>query len=222
MFRAVRESNIPEKELILIFNGKAEAVTMYQHKHKDDKRISIVNIPQEQTVGTVLNYGIHKATGEYFFRVDDDDFYGPNYILDNLLYQRAVKAEVFGKRASFFHFEGEDEIYLRNNLFPSIKLFPASMFHRTQDYLISGCSFAAPVKFLRNYRYPDSIQASVDTALVERISEQEPNLTCLLTDNLNLVVERTTNASNHTWRIDAEDIKKRSKVVTRKIDDLVC
>ena len=221
-FKQFSDQTYPEKELILIFNGEAEAITSYQKQYRDDERISIVNIPTDFTVGTVLNYGVHKATGSFFFRVDDDDFYAPNYILDSLLYLRAIKAEVFGKRASFFHFEGEEEIYLRNGIFPSIKSFPASMLHKDQEYLISGCSFAASIPLLKNCRYPDNIQASVDTALVELIAERHPHLQCLLTDNLNMVVERAKDVSTHTWRIGADAIKRRGKVISTKFDELVC
>ncbi|MCP4021532.1 MAG: glycosyltransferase [Desulfobacteraceae bacterium] len=211
----------PNKEFVLVFNGDAGPVADYQKQYADNSNIHIASIPSDHTVGTVLNYGVHKADGKYFFRIDDDDYYGPNYILDTLLYLRAVNADIFGKRASFFHFEGEEEIYLRDRTMPSVKSFPARMLHKDQEYLISGCSFAASVSLLKKYRYPDDIQASVDTALVERIAEQQPDVKCLLVDNLNLVVERASDVASHTWRIDADAIKRKSKIITRQFEDLI-
>jgi glycosyltransferase involved in cell wall biosynthesis len=211
----------PNKELILIFNGDANAVETYRSSAAGDDSVHVCAIPPDSTVGTLLNYGIHKASGKYFFRIDDDDHYGPNYILDTLLHLRAVKADIFGKRASFFHFEGEPDIYLRNRILPAIKSFPAHMLHKDQHYLISGCGFSGSVPFLRQYRFPDFIQASVDTALVERIAEQTSDTRCLLVDNLNLIVERASDVSSHTWRMDAKDIKKRSQVITDRFEGLM-
>jgi len=211
----------PNKELILIFNGDAKTVEASQSSAAGDDSVYVCTIPPDSTVGTLLNYGIHKASGKYFFRIDDDDHYGPNYILDTLLHLRAAKADIFGKRASFFHFEGESDIYLRNRMLPTIKSFPAHMLHKDQHYLISGCGFAGSVPFLRQYRFPDYIQASVDTALVERIAEQTSDTRCLLVDNLNLIVERASDVSGHTWRMGAKDIKKRSQAITDRFEDLM-
>ena len=212
----------PEKELVLVFNGDSKTLEPYRERYAARKDILMNAVPLDYTVGTVLNYGALKSSGKYFFRIDDDDIYGPNYILDTLLYLRAVKATIFGKRASFFHFEGEPDIYLRNSMMPSIKTFPAKMLNRSQDHLISGCSFGASMSFLRTHRFPDFIQATVDSAYIGRIREKYPDLKCLLTDPLNLIVKRASNVSDHTWRIEGDEIKKGGKPVTEVIEDLIC
>jgi glycosyltransferase involved in cell wall biosynthesis len=220
-FRQFEDQTYPNKELILIFNGDARAVKQYQSQYAGNDHITITSIPFDFTVGTVLNYGLLAARGEYFFRIDDDDTYGPNYVIDTLLYQKAVKSDIFGKRGSFFHFEGEKEIYLRNGLLPSVKSFSADQLHKNQEFVISGCGFAGTVPFLRKYRFPDNIQASVDTGLVDQIKASDPVKTCLLVDNMNMVVERALDIASQTWRIDADDIKRKSRVATTQFDDIV-
>ena len=221
-FEQFESQTYPNKELILVFNGANGRIEPFQKEYAQRDDISITSIPMESTVGTVLNYGLFKATGKYFFRIDDDDIYGPEYIMDTLLYQRAVKAEIFGKRASFFHFEGENDIYLRNRFMPDVKSFPAERLHENQDFLISGCSFAGSIPFLKQYRFPDFIQASVDSALIEKIKSRSPHAKCLLTDNLNLVVERAADVSSHTWRMDADAIKRKSEIITTRFEDVIC
>lgn len=220
-FRQFEEQTYPSKELILIFNGDLKAVQPYQEQYKGDPNVTITSIPFDFTIGTVLNYGLFQAKGDYFFRIDDDDTYGPNYIIDSLLYQKAVKADIFGKRGSFFHFEGEKEIYLRNRLLPSIKSFPANQLHKNQQYVISGCSFAASIPALKKYRFPDNIQASVDTGLIDKIKESTPDLKCMLVDSMNLIVERAVDVSSHTWRIDAETVKKKSRIFSTQLQDVI-
>jgi glycosyltransferase involved in cell wall biosynthesis len=212
----------PEKELVLIFNGEAAAVKNLRKNHARDKRIQIDVLPGDTGVGTVLNLGIHKARGQYFFRMDDDDIYGSNYVLDTMLYLRSVNAEVFGKKACFFFFEDTSELYLRNRVVPAIKKFPASMLQKNQDYLISGCGFAGSLRFLKQYRFPDLIHASVDSALVELISEQEPDARCLLTDGLNMVVSRQADTRHHTWRVAPDMIKKKGRFIGNRPEQLLC
>jgi glycosyltransferase involved in cell wall biosynthesis len=212
----------PEKELVLIFNGEAAAVENLRKTHARDKQIQIDVLPGDTGVGTVLNLGIHKARGQYFFRMDDDDIYGSNYVLDTMLYLRCVNAEVFGKKACFFFFEDTSELYLRNRAVPAIKTFPARMLQKNQAHLISGCGFAGSVRFLKKYRFPDLIHASVDSALVELISEQKPDARCLLTDSLNLVVSRQPDTSGHTWRIAPDIITKRGQFIGNRPEKLLC
>jgi hypothetical protein len=212
----------PEKEIVLIFNGEAEEVKRLRNAYDKDKRIQIDAVPGDTGVGTILNLGIHKARGRYFFRMDDDDIYGPNYVMDTMLYLRCVNADIFGKSARFFFFDDTSEVYLRNGSGPSIKAFPASLLQKTQDFVISGCGFAGSVSFLKQYRFSDLVHASVDSALVELISEQEPDARCLLTDSLNLVVVRQPDARYHTWRITPGTIKKRGRFIGNRPEKLLC
>lgn len=220
-FRQFEDQTYSNKELILVFNGDSSFIERYKSKYDDKQNIVITAMPQESTIGTILNFGVSKATGSYFFRIDDDDFYGPNYIQDSMLYLRAMKVDILGKRASFFHFEDEKDIYLRKGALPVISRFPASLLHQNDDFLISGCSFAADISFLRKHRYPDFVQASADTALIDSIRENSPNASCLLIDNLNLVAERLVDVSNHTWRIASKQIKNEAKVIASSIDQLM-
>lgn len=220
-FKQFEEQTYPNKELILIFNGDSRIIDRFKRKYTDNPNIVVTSMPQESTIGTILNFGAHKATGSYFFRVDDDDHYSPDYIFDSMLYLRAKRVDIFGKRASFFHFEGEPEIYLRKGALPPIKRFPARLLHQNDDFLISGCSFGADVSFLKKNGYPDFVQASADTALIEYIKENSPNASCLLIDNLNLVAERLADVSNHTWRIAADQIKDKATEVATSFEEVM-
>lgn len=211
----------PNKELILAFNGSPEVIAPLQARYADRTDMRIVAIPSDHFAGTVLNFGIMNATGDYFFRVDDDDHYGANYIADALLYLQAYDADILGKRASFFHFEGEDEVHLRKNFLPEISCFTAKRLHENDRTLISGCSFAARIDLLRGTRYPDHINLSADTELIDSIRQAHPDSRCLIIDNLNLVVERFADVRKHTWQQTAGSLKQTSTTVCRDVSEIM-
>jgi glycosyltransferase involved in cell wall biosynthesis len=201
------------KELILIYNGNFETIREFKSQFESRNDIFITAIPTEDTVGTVLNYGVGRSTGDYFFRVDDDDHYGDNYILDIMLHLRSVDADIIGKRASFFQFENDDSIYLRDKFLPKMQTFPANYLHESQDTLISGCSLSGKIDVLKRYKFPDNIHASVDTALVDLLKSKKQSLNCAIVDSLNLVVQRAEDVKSQTWRVDSKSIKNRSEAL---------
>ncbi len=211
----------PNKELILIYNGNVSDVEEYKKLYSDRDDIIIEAISTDFSVGTVLNYGIIRARGDYFFRIDDDDIYGPNYILDSLLYLRGTDADIFGKRASYFSFEDDPAVYLRNKLLPIIQKFPSKRLHESHDTLISGCSFGGKTEYLKRHRYPDGIHASADTAIIDSLKRQKQDVECLIMDSLNLVVKRNSRLNSHTWRMDNNKIKDEAIKATENCSDVI-
>jgi glycosyltransferase involved in cell wall biosynthesis len=211
----------PNKELILVYNGSPKDIAHLKTAYADRSDIKIAAIPTDHFAGTLLNYGAMNATGEYFFRVDDDDHYGDNYIHDSMMYMQAFDADIFGKRASFFHFEGDDTVYLRKNHLPEIACFPANKLHATDKTLISGCSFACKTELLREVRYPDHINLSADTELIARFKDAHPDGNCLILDNLNLVVERFSDVRKHTWQQSTGALKDASEGVCNNISEIM-
>ena len=209
------------KELVIVFNGAATALDGLKAKYGERGDIRFATIPTDYQAGFMLNFGAKLGTGEYFFRVDDDDHYGKEYITDCMLHLRACDADVFGKRASFLHFEGKREVYLRKSLLPNIAAFPARRLQSNQETWISGCSFASKLELLREVRYPDQLNFAADTELVSRIRAALPDAQCLLLDNLNLVVERSEDVSSHTWQYTAASLQKGSRSLELTIADLM-
>ena len=66
------------------------------------------------------------ASGVYVTKMDDDDFYGPSYISDLLLAALESRADITGKKATFFHFEEGDEYCLRSPDLRRTWLWPVS------------------------------------------------------------------------------------------------
>jgi len=219
--RQYLDQTYPNKELVVVFNGAASELAEVRAKYGARHDIIFTTLPTDCHAGSLLNFGAQQGTGDYFFRVDDDDHYGPNYIHDCMLHLRAGDVDIFGKRATFFHFEEDDTLYLLGNTLPNIIKFSAKDLQSNQRANISGCSFACKSELLKEISYPDDINLSADTEFVNRIQMMRPDSRCLMVDSLNLVVERSADVENHTWRQPASRLKQDSQVLDKAISDLM-
>ncbi|QXQ08990.1 glycosyltransferase [Paeniglutamicibacter sp. Y32M11] len=66
------------------------------------------------SLGECLNQGIDMAEGDFIAKMDDDDFYGVNYLSDQVSALRFSGADVVGKQAHYMYLEGLDLTLLRN------------------------------------------------------------------------------------------------------------
>ncbi|HEV2336877.1 MAG TPA: glycosyltransferase, partial [Stellaceae bacterium] len=228
--RQYLDQTYPNKELVIVFNGGASELAEVRAKYGSRTDIIFTTLPTDCHAGSLLNFGAQQGTGEYFFRVDDDDHYGSNYVHDCMLHLRARDVDIFGKSASFFHFEEDDSLYLlntsvshieRKRLPDLIAQFSARDLQSSQKAKISGCSFACKSALLKDISYPDEVNFSADTEFINRIQTMRPDVQCLIVDSLNLVVERSADVENHTWKQPASRLKQGGQVLDKAISDLM-
>ena len=63
----------------------------------------IVQVDGRVTLGESLNRGVKEASGYYIAKMDDDDYYGENYLSDMMLAAGFSGAEILGKGTYFVH-----------------------------------------------------------------------------------------------------------------------
>jgi hypothetical protein len=197
----------PNKELIMVFNG--HEVPSYHELGMEETRndLRITGIPRELFAGTCLNLGHLQAEGEYCFRLDDDDYYGPNYILDMILEARCIDADLFGKPPSPLVFENDETVYVRRTALPFSIITERILKDKKQ--WIGGNSIAGRTSFLRNYNYNDYSFGAADTSFLCNITDESKSIFAVM-DNFNLVAKRRNNQSTHTWKEASERIKNKS------------
>ncbi|WP_282360351.1 glycosyltransferase [Arthrobacter sp. AL05] len=74
-----------------------------------------LSAPRELTLGECLNLCVAASSGKILSKFDDDDFYGPDYILDMLHTLAFSKAAVVGKQAHYMHFLTNQVTILRSS-----------------------------------------------------------------------------------------------------------
>lgn len=73
----------------------------------------ILRADQDVPLGACLNRLVDAADGDLVAKVDDDDFYGPYYLRDQIDALEFSGAELVGKQAHFVHLLGADLLALR-------------------------------------------------------------------------------------------------------------
>lgn len=198
----------PNKELVIVFNGNELPGYKEAGLKKPQPDIVITHVPSDMFAGAALNAGHMQATGKYCFRIDDDDHYGENYILDMVLQAKAVDAELFGKPPVPMIFEGNKKIYAKND---SLSFTIASQAALSSGSVwLGGNSIAGTKEFFKSNNYPDLSYGAADTGLVAGISGQASR-TFAFMDRFNLVAERRSDVHSHTWRTNQDKLKAGRK-----------
>lgn len=203
----------PNKELILVMNSNS-----FSRKHAEgllsertDIRLHIV--PSERVEGGCLNVGIMAAKGEFIIKMDDDDHYSAHYVSDMMLHEKSIDADVFGKANRYIHFMDDDTTYSRS-IRPELTVIPSDKLLCAH---ISGNSLSGKTKFFQNKRYSDANFASTDTCY--HGNTEGCAGTFALYDDFGLIMERSADVSNHSWRLTSESLKKRMEFLCNGISD---
>lgn len=205
------------KELIVIVNDDIDCNQFpVAQKYAGSENIKFGSLPIDNFAGNCLNYGNHLASGKYVFRIDDDDFYGDNYILDMMLHMRSVDPEFFGKRAPYILIENDGNLYDRKHD-SKFEIIPPERMGSGKSWL-AGNTIAGKKKSFMKTPYKD-VFGSADTALGYQMSRLNLGSICLL-DSFNMAFVRRQDLSSHTWRASIDKLLKHAERLVNGIEDI--
>lgn len=197
----------PNKELIIVCHGFP--ASLVKEKIGDRPDITVCSLPADMYVGSLLNWGNHLASGDYIFRIDDDDIYFPHYIEDMLLAARSIDADIFGKHAKYISF---DKKHL--DIVDRISCITASQCSEIDAWGISGNTLSGKRDFLID-KYPENCNGSADSIVKLCVTEKA---LYAIVDDFNMVILRKENKF-HTWQL-SDKFKKTLKETDIAIDTL--
>lgn len=90
-----------------------------QNKLKDLKvndKIKVIVLDDKYTLGHCLNKLVEMSQGEIIQKMDDDDFYGKDFITNNVMMYDIYKPDVLGKTGYFIYFKETKQLYIRIHL----------------------------------------------------------------------------------------------------------
>ena len=79
----------------------------------DDLPLTVLRVPGDEPLGEALNRAVEASSGDWVTKIDDDDWYGDDHLLDLVLAAEHSGADLVGKAAEFIHLEGADETLRR-------------------------------------------------------------------------------------------------------------
>ncbi|AVO38460.2 glycosyltransferase family A protein [Pukyongiella litopenaei] len=185
-----RRQTWPDRELIVVMNTD-EAIDLpdlHENEH-------VYFLSESANIGECLNRAIAAATGYFWAKMDDDDFYSSFYLEDLAYYYRASQADVCGRLSPIFYFEEPDETaFAQHRSCPSF-FVPQDHFH------VSGACLSA----IRNGRIPafsPVARNAADTDWQDRVCTSNARYVCANTSSI--VVFRSKDDSRHTWKVSRQ------------------
>lgn len=153
-------------------------------------RVTVVPMPADAFLGDCLNALAGRAEGEVLAKMDDDDWYGADYLADLLRAMRFADADIVGKHARFVHLAAHDVTVLTQE----------ANEHR-YTHFVAGPTLTARRAVFEQFRFP-SANRGEDSSVLERATEA--GLRIYAADRFNFVQMRTGNPADHTWTVEDE------------------
>ncbi|MEV6863470.1 glycosyltransferase [Streptosporangium subroseum] len=150
-----------------------------------DRPVTVFEASRETVFGTVLNEAAARASGTFLVKVDDDDWYGPDFLSDLLLAHSYSGAEVVGMVPEF--------VYLASI---GVTVHREQVTEQITNFIAGGTIFAERSTFeaIGGFRpLPGTIDAQFQHAV------QAAGGQIYRTHGLGYILRRG-NAANHTWR----------------------
>lgn len=187
----------PQVQLVLVQHGftTPDDELMARAKESGVDEVVAVGAESRLTLGACMNLGIVAADGDFVAKMDDDNFYGAEYLSDLVRAFSYTDAEVVGKWAHLVHLEATGATLLR---FPHAE-------HRYVRLVQGGTLLmrrdtAATIGF-------ENLPRRVDTTFLDKVRAHGGSV--YSTDRFNFVSIRRANAGSHTWKITEKELLAR-------------
>ncbi|MGA9748872.1 MAG: glycosyltransferase, partial [Nocardioides sp.] len=100
--RQVARQRGVDLELVLATHGfVADEADIAAFRRSCDVPLTVLEAPGDLAFGAVLNLAVRAASGDLFLKMDDDDWYGRDFVSDLLLARRYSGADVVGTPPEF-------------------------------------------------------------------------------------------------------------------------
>jgi hypothetical protein len=150
-----------------------------------DGPLTVFEADREAVFGEVLNEAATRASGSFLLKMDDDDWYGPDFLSDLLLAHSYSGAQVVGTVPEFVYLASIDVTVHRKQITEQITSFVAG-----GTILVERSAFQAVGGFR-------PLRRSVDTQFQEALQAAGGQI--YRTHGLGYILRRGP-AANHTWQ----------------------
>lgn len=188
-----------KKELIIILNNDSMNLEQFQGKTQTYKNIKIYKLPEKISLGLCLNYGIIHTRFPLIAKFDDDDYYSPFYLKEQIKALRRTKSDVVGKHSCLVYLASKKKLIIRS---PKKK--------NKYVELVQGGTILFRRRVLKKVSFLDR-SVGEDVAFLRDCKKK--GYKTYATSPFNYVYMRRKNKKSHTWRVGDEHYLKGSKVV---------
>ncbi|MCD1261703.1 glycosyltransferase family 2 protein [Paenibacillus athensensis] len=186
LVRNFNSQRYPRKELILIVNNDSANLQAIRQQTAHNPRIRVYRVPERVSLGQCLNCGAAVARYPLIAKFDDDDYYAPAYLREQVRALIRTGSTVVGKHACLVYLAASGRLVIRspqerNKLLTFVQggtiLFRRSVLKQVR---FADISLGEDVRFLRACR--------------------RKGHTVYATSPFHYVYMRRKNKSSHTWK----------------------
>lgn len=179
-----------ETELVLLAHGIDLDATEVQAQGRDLglSQVTVLPVPADRTLGAVLNQGVDVASGAYVAKMDDDNYYGAQFLGDLVDAFASTSAGITGKWAHYVWLRSTGAVVLR-----------FERYENTYHRLVQGGSIVATREVAQDIRFSD-IPRAVDSDFLNRA--MAAGVRTWSGDRYNFISIRGTDRHSHTWQLD--------------------
>lgn len=187
-------------ELVLVLHGLEvdPAAVEGRARAAGIDQITILPAPATFSLGRCLNLALDHAHGEYLAKMDDDNFYGEDYLTDLIAAFSYTDAGVVGKLAHYTYLGSRNATLLRFG----------EEEHRYVD-LVQGGTIVVERRIARKVRFRD-LSVGEDTDFLRRCRQDGVHI--YAADRFNFVNIRHKDPGQHTWRVSDDELLTGSTV----------
>ena len=194
--QVARQRGVDRLELVLAPHGFEPDVAAVRERAAVD--VQVVPQPDDAIFGDVLDAAVCAASGDVVLKMDDDDWYAPDFVADLLLARDYSGAELVGMPDDVYHLEPTDE---------TVRLGQPSEVYRQ---FVAGGTLMIDRGLLRSVGGFRTVRRHVDAELIAAV--RAAGGATYRTHGLGYVLRRTD--SGHTWQADLDDLRSRAAQVT--------
>jgi len=197
------------KRLALMIHGEPFDLPAHFPAIAADDRVRWRFVPDGYGIGTLLNIGVEECDADYWAKIDDDDFYGPDYIRDYVILGGYADFAIAGKANLFTYDEAEDAVFNRKD---------ANFTFAPKETLAGGSFFCRREAGL--LPFDERVCGYADMDFLWR--NEEAGRPIVASDRYNFCQIRRRDRTSHTWKIRPEDIVGRERVANGRRFAAVC
>jgi glycosyltransferase involved in cell wall biosynthesis len=176
------------KELIIILNHDSMNLKLYQNRVRKHANVSVYQVPESISLGQSLNAGITRARFPLIAKFDDDDYYSPFYLKEQVNGLRRTKSDIVGKHSCLVYLGASKMLLVRS---PKEK-------NKYVEF-IQGGTLLFKKEILKKVRFTDR-SIGEDVTFLRQCRKR--GFKTYATSPYNYVYHRRQNKKSHTWRAD--------------------
>ncbi|WP_222928576.1 glycosyltransferase [Oceanobacillus piezotolerans] len=176
-----------DKELIIIINKDVIDSRIYEEKNSELENVKVYKLNETQTLGECLNFAAEKAKYDYIAKFDDDDYYGPFYLVEAFKELTITNSPVIGKCSIYIYFHNEKLLGIYNNRLENRYL--------GKGEFLMGSTFVLKKEILKKVKFPH-VNLGEDVKFQQLCKDQ--GIPLYSTSKMNYVYIRYNTPNHHT------------------------